>query len=302
MVSRRDGISFRAILIFLLPLVGAACLPRIALAGQGIVSIIIDDIGYRLHSDTRAIELPGPLAYAILPHTPNAKQLAEKAKSLGKEVLLHLPMEATGSNSSLGPGALMLDMNREQLSRILRDNLAAIPHVVGVNNHMGSLLTQHPGHMYWVMDELKQHSGLFFVDSVTTEKSVAAQIASESGLPHLQRDVFLDHIPSPAFIRKQFGLLIEHAKRGGIAVGIAHPHPVTVRTLRQLLRHLDTDEIALVSLAEMLEYKRGGKKQWRQFSSRLPKVAKNSRQSPLSTCCGALTSKSSPPDSIINLF
>ena len=55
------------------------------------ISIIIDDLGYRLDDGRRAIELPGPVAYAILPETPGTQRLAEFAKERGKEVLLHLP-------------------------------------------------------------------------------------------------------------------------------------------------------------------------------------------------------------------
>ena len=50
-----------------------APLPRIA--------IIIDDLGYQLEAGHRTIDLPGPVACAILPSTPRATSLAEAAFS-----------------------------------------------------------------------------------------------------------------------------------------------------------------------------------------------------------------------------
>lgn len=62
---------------------------------EPVISIIIDDIGYRLHEDLRAIGLPGQVAFAIMPHSPHARKMSALANELGKEVLLHLPMQAT---------------------------------------------------------------------------------------------------------------------------------------------------------------------------------------------------------------
>ena len=64
----------------------------------------------------------------------------------------------------------------------------------GVNNHMGSLLTRHPGHMLWLMRTLQQHgeNPLFFVDSRTTVATVARRLAVENGVPNTDRNVFLD--------------------------------------------------------------------------------------------------------------
>ncbi|HKJ75984.1 MAG TPA: divergent polysaccharide deacetylase family protein, partial [Gammaproteobacteria bacterium] len=109
-----------------------------AAASPPAVAIIIDDLGDRLDAGERALALPGPLTYSFLPHTPYSARLARRAHALGKEVMLHLPMEAVAGNR-LGPGAVTLHMNQAQLLRTVRSDLAAVPHVRGINNHMGSL-------------------------------------------------------------------------------------------------------------------------------------------------------------------
>src|SRR5690606_23829095 len=110
------------------------------------------------------------------------------------------------------------------------DNLAAVPHVRGVNNHMGSLITRHPGHMTWLMQDLAR-DGLFFVDSYTHPQSVALEMAREGGVPAARRDVFLDHVAEPEAIAHQFRRLLARARSDGHAIGIGHPYPATLAFL-----------------------------------------------------------------------
>lgn len=218
------------------------------------ISIIIDDIGYRMREDLRAIAIPGSLAYAIMPHSPHAVKMSRLASEKGKTVILHLPMEAVKEekNHLLGPGALKLDMTREQFMYTLNDNLGSLPDAIGVNNHMGSLLTRHPGHMEWLMDALSKNNK-FYIDSVTSEYSVASRIAKEKNVPYLKRDVFLDNEHNKSYIKSQLSELIRIAKFRGKALGIGHPHPETIQVLTRELQELEKYGVKLVSLKELME-------------------------------------------------
>ena len=234
---------------------------------QPSIAIIIDDIGYRLHEDIRAIGLPGQVAYAIMPHSPHARKMSALANSLGKDVLVHMPMQATEDekNDFLGPGALTLQMTREEFNRTLELGIQSIPHATGVNNHMGSLLTRHPGHMEWLMESLKLHNK-YYVDSVTSNQSVAANIAREAKLPYLSRDVFLDNHQSDEAIQQQFDKLLEIAKRKGVALAIGHPHPQTLSVLSRNLLLLDTTGVKLISPRQMLKRKQNRRQQLKKVS------------------------------------
>ena len=157
---------------------------------------------------------------AFLPHAPHTKLLASKAHSQNKEVILHAPMESL-HGKALGPGSLTLHMTEKQFISTLQEDLASVPHVQGINNHMGSLLTRHPGHMLWLMQEMNRHGGLFFVDSRTTLGSVAQSVAAENSIPNLDRDVFLDAEPGAEFVEKQFDRLIKIAQTRGAEIGRA---------------------------------------------------------------------------------
>jgi polysaccharide deacetylase 2 family uncharacterized protein YibQ len=215
------------------------------------ISIIIDDLGYRRHDGLRALELPGPVAYAILPHTPYGSRLAGIAFQLDKEVLLHVPMESE-LEKALGPGALTNGMARFDFQSTLDAGLASVPHVSGINNHMGSALTQEPRAMGWVMEWMSRNGGLYFVDSLTSSHSVALRSASEAGLHAIGRDVFLDANPDTEMIRKQFQRLIDIALERGTGLAIGHPYPQTLSVLRNVLLKPSHYGVQLVPVKELI--------------------------------------------------
>lgn len=233
-----------AALLALTPLAFAESPPRIA--------IIIDDLGYQLAAGHRAIKLPGPLTYAILPATPSGPALAEAAHQLGKEVLLHLPMQSVDHAGPPEPGGITLDMNRTAFADAFAAAMASVPYAVGVSSHRGSLLTRHPGHMGWLMQEIQAHGGLFFVDSYTTHLSVALQIAGEAGVTATRRDVFLDSDRSADAITREFERLKQLARQQGVAVGIGHPYPETLMFLERELHQLIGEGFELIPISELL--------------------------------------------------
>jgi len=159
---------------------------------QPAISIIIDDMGYRLKSGHRAINLPGAITYSFLPHSPHANQLSQLAHDQSKEVMLHLPMEAE-SGKKLGPGGLTEDMTEKNFTEVLESNIESVPYASGFNNHMGSLLTKSQLWMTRLMREVATDKNLFFVDSKTTSNSVALKVARAEGLKSIKRDIFIDH-------------------------------------------------------------------------------------------------------------
>jgi len=219
------------------------------------ISIIIDDLGQQLIVGERAVALPGEITYAFLPFTSHATHLAELAHQQNKEVMIHMPMQAIGENN-LGKGGLTLDMSQQHFMTTLKENLNAIPHISGINNHMGSLLTQYPGHMGWLMAALSERHDLFFVDSRTTEHTVAYQMASEYKIPSINRNVFLDNIRSEAAISRQFDRLIKLAKRNGTAVAIGHPYAETIAFLEKELPTLEQQGITLIKTSALIKRKK----------------------------------------------
>lgn len=223
---------------------------------QKYASIIIDDLGNSLSHGKSVIQFPAPVTLAILPKTKFASTLAEMAHAKNKEIILHLPLQSI-ENHKHSPGTLNLHMTHHEFLTELQSNIQSVPHIKGINNHMGSLLTMHPGHMNWLMKEMHSIGNLYFIDSRTSTKSVASSIAQENNVPSLQRDIFLDPDYKPSTIKKQFQLFIETIDKQGYAIAIAHPHPRTLEYIKNNLKELESRNIKLISVSELLKLKSG---------------------------------------------
>jgi polysaccharide deacetylase 2 family uncharacterized protein YibQ len=218
------------------------------LAKTAQVAIVIDDIGYR-HTDKHALSLPGHVTYAILPHTTYGKKLALKAQAQKKEVLIHIPMEAS-NQKKLGPGALTSTMSEQAIQKSLADSFAEIPFAIGINNHMGSHLTKLYQPMVWTMNFLKARE-LFFLDSMTSPNSQAVKAAKHVGVQVRARNIFLDNQLTDDYISQQFTQLIHYAQTKQTAIAIAHPHPETIAMLKKLIPTLKQHNIELVPLSSL---------------------------------------------------
>jgi uncharacterized protein len=202
------------------------------------VAIIIDDLGYNEEIGMELLEFPIDLTYSFLPYAPHTKKLARLAHRRGKTVFLHLPLEPKDKSKDPGPGAIYLadspQVQKEKLSHFLEQ----VPYVVGVNNHMGSALTEDRRSMGSIFETLRE-GAFIFVDSYTTPKSVGLRLSREMGMKSFGRDVFIDHQDDEQSIRHQLDQLFEISKKNGLAVGIAHPRSMTMSALGEFVRKVE---------------------------------------------------------------
>jgi len=235
--------------LFLIAILLLTVLQNSALAeSTAKITIILDDIGSK-PSDAVAFELPKSITFSILPHTAYSTSFSFRAAHQNREVMLHMPMESL-NGEALGPSPLLASMYPQDLQNALYSALSTVPHAVGVNNHMGSKLTQMTLPMQTVMHTLAS-SNMFFIDSRTTRYTKAGLIAKEYGVSSAARHIFLDHEQTEAFVEQQFEKLIRRARRNGKAIGIGHPYPVTLQFLQEKLVDLPED-IELITVSEYL--------------------------------------------------
>lgn len=207
---------------------------------QGI-ALILDDVGYDLGALERALKLPYPIAISVIPNAPHAVRAAKMAHAAGHIVMLHLPMEPSSPKYSrqMDDAFLRVGMKRDDVRRIMVNDLARIPYVVGVNNHMGSRLTALETPMRWVMNVCRER-GLFFVDSRTSKDSVAAKMAREAGLTWGERRVFLDDSVRAEDLEASWLKASRMASRHHVVIVIAHPHKATLDFLET---HAKPDDV-----------------------------------------------------------
>ncbi len=218
-------------------------LPRIA--------IIIDDIGYDSHIAEKFIGLNAAITLSILPNSPHQRQIIRMAREKGLDLMLHLPMEPLEYPAvNPGRGALMAAMTPDALIRQLNDDLDAVPHIKGVNNHMGSRVTASSDQMNQIFSVIKKRD-LFFIDSRTTADSQARSSARLFQVPFAERDVFLDNIQEPEAIRSQLRLLLKKAAAYGQALAIGHPHAITLQILQEELPEIQK-KVTIVPASSMV--------------------------------------------------
>lgn len=216
------------------------------------IAIVIDDLGWDLEAARTLLTLDVPLSFAILPDTPYGSAIAKEARQRGRDVLLHLPMEPHGY-PQIDPGqhALLGSMSKEVFFTRLSTALASLPQALGVNNHMGSRLTENQDAMAMLMRHIKQRN-LFFLDSRTSEKSLAYQVAQTMRVPAAQRHIFLDHDINADKITQQLHHLSVVASQQGFAIAIGHPYPETLQVLQKNLSALRHSGYEIVPVSRLV--------------------------------------------------
>lgn len=234
------------------PLTDAVAEPALSSSNNGMLAIIIDDIGYNQDTGLRAAKLASTITLSVLPFSPNGSTLAETGVANGKEIMLHAPM-STINPRPLDKGGLTENMAKEEFVNTLFASLDTLTDVRGVNNHMGSLLTQKDKQMHWLMDALKSRA-MYFVDSRTIANSRAYEVAQATDIPSAKRDIFLDNERSEDAIARQLRQAIKHARLHGQAIAIGHPYPETMNVLETLLPQMAAEQnVSLVRVSEIVE-------------------------------------------------
>lgn len=215
------------------------------------LAIILDDLGSDSGVADAIFALPYPLTVSILPNHEHSVDIAEAAHRRGDEVMLHLPMQSIGEETAeakeLRPG-----MSAAEVGALVSPLLQAFPYISGVNNHQGSQATSDPALMQALMPLLREKH-LFYIDSRTTAATVAYDTAHASGVRCAFRNVpFLDDVQEESAIRKQLEIAMRDARKTGEAVAICHPHPATLKALREALPHAAAQGVRLVPASELV--------------------------------------------------
>jgi len=215
------------------------------------IALIIDDIGQSRSRARQFYRFGIPITFSVLPRLPYSAGLANEIYGRGQEIMLHQPMEPYNAAFDPGPGALYIGYRLEQIVRIISENIAEVPFITGVNNHMGSRFTSSQNEIDKALRAIR-HQGLFFVDSVTSRRSKAYQTARRLRMAAAKRDVFLDNQQDESKIMSQLLKLKDYALRYGNAIGIGHPYPETARALAQFLKYVDSTDVSFVHVSKIL--------------------------------------------------
>lgn len=227
-------------------------IPKVAVpAIKGEIAIVLDDWGYNLNNLAVLKQIRYPLTLAVLPNLAFSGEVAEEAHAIGKEVILHLPMQPH-EKFRLEQNTVMVSMAEAEILDIVANDIASIPHIKGASNHMGSLATEDLRTMEIVLKELKRRR-LYFLDSFVTSKSVCLRAAGKLNVAFARRDIFLDNIEEPEYIKRQVYKLKYKASAYGRAIGIGHDRKVTLEVLKEIMPQLAKEGYRFVFVSKLLK-------------------------------------------------
>lgn len=219
---------------------------------SGKIALLIDDFGDRWDGFIESFcYLGGKISVSVLPGRPLSERVALEMDKRGCEVLLHMPMEPTNANYSDNGYMVLASMTKEDVQAVVRKALSEIPTAVGMNNHMGSRITENRKMMRYILSVIQEHR-LYFVDSRTTGKSVAYDVACEMNLPCAKKHYFIDNKSDPAEIRKWLYTLVQKAGEDGQAVGIGHCHRSTLQVLQEEIPKIQKRGFIFVGLSDIV--------------------------------------------------
>ncbi len=222
------------------------------------LTIIIDDFGYANGKLLNGFAETKPeVCFAILPDTKYADEALESAKRGGHEAIIHAPMEPINyPKENPGEKAIFIQLTPGEISRRMERYIEKLPGCIGVNNHMGSLATADEPAMQAVMQTLRKHN-LLFVDSRTTNSSIAYKIAQKNQVPAFKRDVFLDEPDlSDATLNKRLADCIAIARTKPQVVAIMHCHSANhLAYLKRFITLAEQSGFKLVPLSKLGAYK-----------------------------------------------
>ena len=198
---------------------------------RGVIGLIIDDFGYRNdHVSNGFLQLPGKLTYAIIPGHDYSQLFSKKAYDSGYEIIVHLPMENIGKTYGEEEYVLMSYFQDDEIKNRINKAFDYLPESIGLNNHQGSRGTADSRVMTLVAGVIKEKKK-FFIDSRTTNNSLAETTMRKYGVPTNKRDIFLDNELDEEKIKIQLLELADVSEEKGIAIGIGHVKPQTLNVL-----------------------------------------------------------------------
>lgn len=215
------------------------------------IAIIIDDLGLDQEASKRLTAFQAPLTFAFLPYAEELGPQTRAAKAAGHELMVHMPMQSHRTSADPGDNALLAGLSYDEFSNRINWNLSRFEGFVGVNNHMGSLITEDPALMVRVMARLR-NEGLLFVDSLTTPNSMGKRAAKALGVPFVARDVFLDNEQDRDYILRQLETTEKIARLRGYAIAIGHPYAATMDVLEDWQKTLSFKGLTLVPISQIM--------------------------------------------------
>ncbi|MEM8743916.1 MAG: divergent polysaccharide deacetylase family protein [Pseudomonadota bacterium] len=214
------------------------------------IAILITGLGLSDIATTQAIDsLPGPVTLAFGPYGRNLDGWVRKARDLGHEVMLQVPLEPFDyPDNDPGPHTLLTSLPAEENLKRLHWIMSRFTGYTGITNHMGAKFAAAQDAFLPVLEELKSR-GLIYLDDGTAARSTAGQIARDLGLDYSVSQVVIDEERNAKEIELSLKKLEGIAKEKGLAIGIGTSLPLTIGRVAEWAKQLKAKGIELIPIS-----------------------------------------------------
>ncbi len=223
-----------------------------------LLAIVVDDFGIR---NNKLLDdfcsLNSNVTFAILPDQKYSKHVMNKATETGHETMIHIPMEPISyPRDNPGANAIYVHLSANEIKRRMENYIKQFPLCVGANNHMGSFATTDESVMRNVLQVLKDHN-LYFVDSRTSQSSIAYDVAKKMMIPTCVNQIFLD---TPRITEKTLANKIRQLKylakdREKILVITHCATQDRYEFLKEFIKEIEKLDFELVPVSELFKSK-----------------------------------------------
>jgi polysaccharide deacetylase 2 family uncharacterized protein YibQ len=208
------------------------------------IALVITGLGMSQVTASEALKLPPAVTFALAPGGTGLERLAGKARSLGHELLLQVPMERSeSSEKEAAPQALLASLSPEQNIERLHRLMGRFQGYVGVANQMGDRLTASEAAFAPILREIGNR-GLIYVDDGTSPRSLASELAGG----FVKANLVVDAAASAGEVDRALAKLEAVGRQNGMAVGFATAWPVVIERIARWSKTVEGRGFSLVPI------------------------------------------------------
>lgn len=216
------------------------------------IAIIISGLGLSDYTTQLALTLPGEATLAFSPYANDVPEWSEKARMLGHEILLNLPMEPRDYPiSDPGPHAILAKDDDKKIGKELAWITSRTPHITGVLTPGSESLTDDEEITERLLTALKDHH-LMVVIGRTDDTLIIRDVQNRAMAPLLLSTSRIDETITGDAIVEKLGEIEQRALTHGFAIAVAHPYPVTIEAIKQWVKTLEDKGILLAPATALM--------------------------------------------------
>jgi polysaccharide deacetylase 2 family uncharacterized protein YibQ len=218
----------------------------------GKIAFLLEDFGFEADQTTiDYLSFDKPLTIGLVPAKAKSDWTAKIAKNYHKEIVIELPMEPlVPLAAAYKVPMIMVNHAAPQIDAFIEAAAKSLPDFSGFSNLYGSRFLEDTRVTTIMLEDVKQHHA-YFVDTRSTDKSVAPALALQTGVPCATVDFRIGKKTGERGIDSLVTSYIQYAQKMGTALVSSSPTPALIKVLKKRKDAFGHSGIELVYVSEL---------------------------------------------------